>query len=334
VLPHESELEAEMLVSVIIPTCRRPRLVRRAVESALRQTLRDIEVIVIPADAEEDTHIALSSLADDRLRLLPFAGRLDAAAARNRGVQNAEGAWVAFLDDDDSWLEDKLQLQSQLATRSRHHRPIVSCGSLVRDGRCERLWPRRLPRNGEAIGDYLFRRESLLGATGYLPVSTLFVPRELMLEVPFRDFRPGEDLDWVLRAVRCDGVGVEFVRNVDGDRPVPLTIWNIDVGRPHESLEHQWQNSVSWIRDNRALVSPEAYASFLLTWVSLEAARQRAGIRGFTELWREAMRSGRPSALDLAVHLIHWAIPSSAIRRLSGRITGKALPVEFDAALE
>src|SRR6476660_2773390 len=168
-----------MLVSVIIPTCRRPRLVRRAVESALRQTLCDIEVIVIPADAEEDTHIALSNLADDRLRLLPFAGRLDAAAARNRGVQNAEGAWVAFLDDDDSWLEDKLQIQSQLATRSRHRRPIVSCGSLVRDGRCERLWPRRLPRNGEAIGDYLFRRESLLGATGYLPVSTLFVPREL-----------------------------------------------------------------------------------------------------------------------------------------------------------
>ena len=312
-------------VSVIIPTCRRPRLVQRAVESALRQTLRDIEVIVVPADADEETQIALARIADDRLHLLPFTGKLDPAAARNRGVQSAMGAWVAFLDDDDEWLEDKLQRQSQLARRSKHRRPIVSCGSFVRDGRRERQWPRRLPRSGEAIGDYLFRRESLLGAAGYLGVSTLLVPRELALEVPFRDFRPGEDLDWVLRAVRCDGVGVEFVRNADGDRPAPLNIWNIDAGRPHESLRHQWQNSVSWIRDNRALVSPEAYASFLLTWVSLEAARQRAGLRDFTELWREAVRFGKPSALDLAVHLAHWAIPSSAIRRLSGWMTGRPL---------
>jgi glycosyltransferase involved in cell wall biosynthesis len=314
-----------LFVSVIIPTCRRPRLVLRAIASVLSQTLQEFEVIVVLADEDRETQFALSSVVDDRLRVLPYEGPLSTPAARNRGVQNARGDWVAFLDDDDTWLPDKLRRQSQVAAGSRYPVPIVSCGMLARDEQSERLWPRRLPKRGEPLGDYLFRRRSFLGAGGYLQSSTLFAPRELFLEVPFRSVRPGDDLDWALRAVRRENVGVEFVTNAAGDRPEPLIVWNINLGRPRESISHRWRDSLDWIRQNADLVGPEAYASYLLTWVSLEAARQKAGIRGFWELWREAARHGRPSAVDLIVHLGHWVFPASTLQRLSGWLTGKTV---------
>jgi glycosyltransferase involved in cell wall biosynthesis len=298
------------------------------VESALCQTFRAIEVIVVPAQPCEETRIALLKTGDARLRVLPFDGALDPAAARNRGVQSAHGDWVAFLDDDDCWLPDKLRRQLETAARSNCRRPVVSCGMLVRDGNSERLWPRRLPKGGETPGDYLFRRRGLLGAAGYLQTSTLLAPRALLLEIPFRPIHPGEDLDWVLRAVLHGNAQVEFVTNAAGRLPEPLIVWNISVGRPRESLRHQWRNSLDWIRENRDLVGPEAYASFLLTWVSLEAARQQAGIRGFWELLRVAVRHGRPSMLDLVVHLGHWLIPFSTLHHLSGRFTGRVLTAE------
>jgi hypothetical protein len=127
----------------------------------------------------------------------------------------------------------------------------------------------------------------------------------------------------VLRAVRHERVGMEFVKNAVGDLPEPLGVWDNDASRPRESFGHPWRNSVDWIRENRDLVGPEAYASFLLTWVSIEAARQRAGAGAFWELLGTALQHGRPSALDLAVHVAHWTVPIPALHRVAGWLTGR-----------
>ncbi len=313
----------EPLVTAVIPTCRRPQLVVRAVQSALAQTLTNLEIIVVPADASGEVRQALAHVGDRRLRVLPDAGRLSASVARNRGVEHAHGTWIAFLDDDDYWLPDKLQLQWETALESTHRRPVVSCGMLVRDGRSERVWPRSLPVPGEPIGDYLFRRKGLLGASGYLQTSTLFALRELLLEVPFRDdFHPVEDLDWILRAVQRKNVGVEFVMDRQRSGAKPLMVWNIDRGRPRESLSHGWRRELQWIRQNRDLVGSRAYASYLLTWVSHDAGRESAGLWEFWQIWREASRNGRPSLLDIAVHMGHWLVPWSSLQAVSGWLTG------------
>ena len=97
-------------VSVIIPTYNRAKKVCRAVGSVLDQTYRDFEVIVIDDASTDDT--------EERLR--EFTGRIQVirnhvnrgvSAARNRGINESGGRYIALLDSDDYWLPEKLKVQ-------------------------------------------------------------------------------------------------------------------------------------------------------------------------------------------------------------------------------
>lgn len=98
------------LVSVIIPTYNRRRLLLRAVQSALAQTVTDLEVIVADDGSTDGTEALLSSFADQRVRYLQLPHR-GACAARNAGIEAACGRYIAFLDSDDTWLPEKLHVQ-------------------------------------------------------------------------------------------------------------------------------------------------------------------------------------------------------------------------------
>ena len=118
------------MISVIVPTARRPELLMRAVRSILEQSTSDLEVIVVIDGPDPETMKLLSSISDPRLRFLQNQRSLGSAEARNVGVKAAQGEWVAFLDDDDEWLSDKLELQLAAAGPANHS-VIVSCLSYV-----------------------------------------------------------------------------------------------------------------------------------------------------------------------------------------------------------
>lgn len=101
-------------VSVIIPAHNAARFIADAVASALEQTHRDLEVIVVNDGSTDDTVAALAPFRHRIVLLEQRQGR--AAAARNRGARAAIGEWLAFLDADDVWLPDKIE--KQLATIS------------------------------------------------------------------------------------------------------------------------------------------------------------------------------------------------------------------------
>lgn len=100
------------LVSVIIPTYNRAQTIERSVQSALNQTYPEIEVIVVDDGSTDGTSEVLAGLQGPvRSVRQPNAGP---SAARNRGVAEARGSIIAFLDSDDVWLPDKLALQMQV----------------------------------------------------------------------------------------------------------------------------------------------------------------------------------------------------------------------------
>ena len=125
----------EGLVSVVIPTRNRAALLGRALDSALRQTYAPLEVIVVSDGSEDETEHFMreAEKIHDNVRFLScFPGR-GGNHARNMGIQAARGAWVAFLDDDDEWLPDKLRLQMELAKTDPEMGLICTAFTYIQD---------------------------------------------------------------------------------------------------------------------------------------------------------------------------------------------------------
>ena len=100
------------MVSVIIPTYNRAALLKETLESVFVQTYTDYEVIVIDDGSTDNTEKMVSALlpVHTQLRYLKQANT-GVSAARNHGIFEARGEWIAFLDSDDLWLPDKLKKQ-------------------------------------------------------------------------------------------------------------------------------------------------------------------------------------------------------------------------------
>lgn len=106
------------LVSVVVPTCKRANRLSRALSSILAQTYRDIEVVVandnLPGtEWDEETKALVARFAKDdaRVRCLSTSGQVGGGRARNLACGEAKGDYLAFLDDDDEFLPDKVETQ-------------------------------------------------------------------------------------------------------------------------------------------------------------------------------------------------------------------------------
>ena len=98
-------------ISIIIPTYNRAALLKETLESVLAQTYTDYEIIIIDDGSTDHTEETVQAfLTDDRIRYIkqPNAG---VSVARNHGIFEARGEWIAFLDSDDLWFPDKLEKQ-------------------------------------------------------------------------------------------------------------------------------------------------------------------------------------------------------------------------------
>jgi len=104
-------LSAEPLVSVIIPTYKRAQLLRRSVLSVLAQTYRHFELLVIDDCSPDETPEVMRAFTDPRVRYIRLEQNQRAARARNIGIEAARGELIAFHDDDDVWLIQKLERQ-------------------------------------------------------------------------------------------------------------------------------------------------------------------------------------------------------------------------------
>lgn len=99
------------LVSTVVPTYNRAESLAATVDSVLAQTHEELEVIVVDDASEDDTAAVVESYDDPRVRFRQHDENRGGSAARNTGIEAAEGEYVAFLDSDDRWLPSKLERQ-------------------------------------------------------------------------------------------------------------------------------------------------------------------------------------------------------------------------------
>jgi glycosyltransferase involved in cell wall biosynthesis len=303
-------------ISVVIPTRGRPALVPRAVRSALAQTHRDIEVIVVVDGPDPVTRDALAEHADRRLRVIELDRSGGAPAARNIGVRHATAEWTALLDDDDEWLPDKIATQLALARSARFPLPIVASRLFMRTPRAELVLPRRLPGADEPLSEYLAVRHGLFHGEGFIQTSTIMAPTELFRRVPFTEgLRRLQELDWSLRCLQLDGVGLRYA-------PEPLVVWYADENRPRVSFDSPWQQSFSWLKESRSRMTPRAYAALAMSVISSMAAPTRDP-RVFAAVLREAVRHGRPGVLDYLTFLQIWLVPTGLRRAVRDSVLSR-----------
>jgi len=304
------------MVSVVIPTRNRPQVVSRAVKSALAQTLTTIEVIVVVDGPDGETAEALSEIKDSRLKVVELVNNLGPSGARNAGVRAAKGYWIAFLDDDDEWLPQKLERQLELAKNSGYDYPVVASRFISQTPKGEFIWPRRLPQPSEPLSEYLFVRNSFFQGEGFMQTSTFFTKKELLQKMPLDEkFYRHEDWEWLLRVSATEGVGVEFV-------PEPMAIWYSEIGRKRLSNIKDWQYSLDWLHYIRNLMTPKAYAGFIVTVITPSASLMRDWKAFWPLLW-EALRWGQMRPIDLFLYLTMWLIPQQLRQQIRAVISRK-----------
>jgi len=119
------------MISVIIPYYRNESTVEATIRSTLTQTYRDIEVILVDCEGSFDMDSVndIEIVNDKRLRVVTAEGLGSAASARNYGIGCACGEYVAYLDADDMWSPDKLELQLRCMSKVRRHgeAPVICC---------------------------------------------------------------------------------------------------------------------------------------------------------------------------------------------------------------
>lgn len=212
-------------VSVVIPTYNRAGSIIQSVKSVLRQSFEDIEVIVVDDCSSDDTVDVLSRIEDQRLRVVVHDENAGAGAARNTGIRESRGEYVAFQDSDDEWLPEKLAKQLSVLGERGADWVAVYCGLLIvkdvnqREGDRTRI--RYVPDGSvEQLEGDLVRP---LVDRSFISTQTLLVRRDALEAAgQFDESLPAlEDWDYILRIAQVGKIA--FV-----DEPLVLQRFSAD----------------------------------------------------------------------------------------------------------
>mgnify|MGYP000069989007 CR=1 FL=1 len=237
------------LVSVVIPTYNRKKLVIRAIQSVLNQTCQDFEIIVVDDASNDDgaTLENINALEDSRIQFLKHSVRQHGGAARNTGIDAARGKYICFLDSDDVWLDSKLE--TYLAEPPKQEEILY--GKLEKKGAYKGVFPKRAKGQSESVADYLFL------SAGSMQTSTLMICTELARNIRFNpSLKRFQDYDFVIRA---ESQGAAF-RYVD-----LVTVYQLDCDQENRiSNSYDYKAARDWIESVRGLVSKKAFRQFYL----------------------------------------------------------------------
>jgi glycosyltransferase involved in cell wall biosynthesis len=134
----------------------------------LHQTFSDFEVVVVDDASDECVSEVVKSFNDDRIRFIRHNSRRGGAAARNTGIRNSCGDYIAFLDDDDEWYPEKLARQMELMLRAQPKVAAVYTGYLVVDRETGGVCRRRIPSERGDLQQKLLEDNPIGGTSSML----------------------------------------------------------------------------------------------------------------------------------------------------------------------
>ncbi|MDD3229659.1 MAG: glycosyltransferase family A protein [Oscillospiraceae bacterium] len=205
----------EPLVSVLVPTYKRSDYITRALESICKQTYRNIEVVVVDDNVPESEfhrktlEVLSPYLKRPNFKYIKTAGATGGGAARNYGLKHCTGDYIAFLDDDDRYLPDKIEKQLHFTIEQELE---MSYQDVQWNDEQEHVVEiRRMDR----VTD--FSQQGLLRAhivTAIAPTSIYMIKRDALLKTEgFGEVPRGQDFIFMLRCIEA-GVKIGYMPGV------------------------------------------------------------------------------------------------------------------------
>lgn len=296
------------LVSIVIPHHNRVARLIETLGTVLRQSFADWEVVVVDdCSLTDPTEAILEAL--PQARVFRQGVNRGPGAARNRGMAEARGRFVAFLDSDDHWEPDKLAAQVA-AVMARPDPDRVICATRTRaveDGGRERLLPERAVRPDEPFGEFLYLSH------GFAQSSSLLLAREAALRIGFEEsLRQFEDH---LFFVAAGNAGLEYVLV-----PEPLVIWYNDSRPDRLTHEDDLPKGEAFLAVGRTALGRRAALAFEARFLGPALFRKRP--LAALGVFARALAARALPPRDAVLLAMKIALPAAAYGLLRARMAG------------
>ena len=322
-------------ISVIMPVYNVEKFVARSIESVLRQSFTDFELILVDDGGKDQSLAICQSFKDPRIRIISQANR-GLAGARNTGIRNANGRFMALLDSDDLWHEEKL---------NRHFKHLIAnptvgvsfSGSLFIDESDTSMGISMVPKLTQIDAAHIFCRNPI--GNGSAPV----MRREVFSDIAFSQsvggntewayfdeaFRFGEDIECWMR-IACN-TKWKF-EGIEGD----LTLYRIVSSGLSANTTKMYE---FW---NKMYAKVETYApdiilrhgrkarAYQLRYYARRAVREGQGLKAAATVAMALcyapiilIEEPKKTLVTLAAALLASALPKTLFQRLEHRFNGR-----------
>ncbi|MFX1500545.1 MAG: glycosyltransferase family 2 protein [Promethearchaeota archaeon] len=188
----------DKLISVIIPTYNRANLIEFAIKSVLNQSYKNIELIIVDDGSTDSTKKIIDSFKDHRIKYIKQKHSGLPAVARNTGLKNARGEFIAFLDSDDIWFPQKLEKQIKLFYKQKSA-ILIATNAIIINSKFQKVGKRNLK------SDKFLSYKDLL-ENNIVINSTVLFKKNVINKIGYLDSNPLavgiEDLDYWLRILK------------------------------------------------------------------------------------------------------------------------------------
>jgi len=303
--------------SVVIPTFNRSSTIEPTLRSVQTQTFEDFECLIIDDGSSDVDQLEalVAGLNDERFRVIRRENG-GGGAARNTGIDESAGSYIAFLDSDDLFLPEKLYLVHSYIIDTGAS-ALYSYAYVDRGNGARWIRPDRGIAANESVATYLFI------ANQFIQTSTIVISTDLAKKIRFDpDLRKGQDLDFCLRA---DVQGVEFKM-----LERPMIVWT-DVSEVGRTSRHAGADAPkAWLASHSNLMSPREILGYRATVLAYYQPKYLA-LSVIKDLLLAVLVAGVPIKVAMR-HFLRFVLPKSTYRALVQRFLATSAKAKIDGS--
>jgi glycosyltransferase involved in cell wall biosynthesis len=242
------------LVSVIIPTYERAHILPRAIRSVLNQTHSNLELIIVDDGSGDNTSVVVSDIKDERIRYVEFSENKGLSVARNSGLRASQGEFVAFLDDDDEWMPEKLESSLEVFRKNKESNIglVYTNGYLVKKDKKNIFFKDSRP--SRVLYTDTQRHQNIFPTSISSPLLQFcMLPKSVVLKTGYFDecMRNWEDVDYFVRvATMFDVYFLNLPLALIHEQDQHLGMINADVMRSREYFFQKHRDKISKDKNN------------------------------------------------------------------------------------